>query len=106
MTYAAGTLHTGICSTGTDGSVGSGSSAAPQVSATTAARTGVTNEWQTVKLLLSGGISGAFSKSCTAPLARMTIMYQVIGSGMKSAPPPYLPVPSSLYLSSLAYTNP
>ncbi len=29
------------------------------------------------KLLLSGGIAGAFSKSCTAPLARLTILYQV-----------------------------
>jgi solute carrier family 25 phosphate transporter 23/24/25/41 len=31
------------------------------------------------KLLLSGGIAGAFSKSCTAPLARLTILYQVQG---------------------------
>ena len=29
------------------------------------------------KLLLSGGVAGAFSKSCTAPLARLTILYQV-----------------------------
>lgn len=29
------------------------------------------------KLLLSGGMAGAFSKSCTAPLARLTILYQV-----------------------------
>lgn len=31
------------------------------------------------KLLLSGGVAGAFSKSCTAPLARLTILYQVNG---------------------------
>lgn len=31
------------------------------------------------KLLLSGGVAGAFSKSCTAPLARLTILYQVQG---------------------------
>lgn len=29
------------------------------------------------KLLASGGVAGAFSKSCTAPLARLTILYQV-----------------------------
>jgi len=33
------------------------------------------------KLLLSGGIAGALSKSCTAPLARLTILYQVDGLG-------------------------
>lgn len=32
------------------------------------------------KLLGAGGIAGAFSKSCTAPLARLTILYQVINS--------------------------
>ncbi|PSC75043.1 Mitochondrial substrate carrier family B [Micractinium conductrix] len=31
------------------------------------------------KLLLSGGVAGAFSKSCTAPLARLTILYQING---------------------------
>ncbi|EFN56052.1 hypothetical protein CHLNCDRAFT_35348 [Chlorella variabilis] len=35
------------------------------------------------KLLLSGGVAGAFSKSCTAPLARLTILYQV--NGMQTA---------------------
>ena len=36
---------------------------------------------ETVKLLASGGFAGAFSKSCTAPLARLTILYQVSSSG-------------------------
>jgi hypothetical protein len=32
---------------------------------------------ETLKLLASGGIAGAVSKSATAPLARLTILYQV-----------------------------
>lgn len=35
---------------------------------------------ETGKLLLAGGIAGAVSKSATAPLARLTILYQVSGS--------------------------
>lgn len=31
----------------------------------------------TVSQLLSGGVAGAFSKTCTAPLARLTILFQV-----------------------------
>ncbi|KAI9079584.1 hypothetical protein K1719_038411 [Acacia pycnantha] len=33
----------------------------------------------TVQQLLSGGVAGAFSKTCTAPLARLTILFQVQG---------------------------
>lgn len=30
-----------------------------------------------LRMLVAGGISGAASKTCTAPLARLTILYQV-----------------------------
>lgn len=56
-------------------------------------------DWQTWKLLLAGGVSGAVSKTATAPLARMTILYQVATNregplqaldDLASPPPPRL----------------
>lgn len=36
------------------------------------------NPWvESLKLLLSGGVAGAVSKTATAPLARLTILLQV-----------------------------
>lgn len=40
-------------------------------------RSQATNVSETAKLLLAGGVAGAISKSATAPLARLTILYQV-----------------------------
>lgn len=31
-----------------------------------------------LKMFIAGGISGAVSKTCTAPFGRLTILYQVI----------------------------
>lgn len=45
----------------------------------------------TVKMMVSGGVAGAFAKTCTAPLARLTILYQVRAMGrctQPSSPPP------------------
>ncbi|DBB02363.1 hypothetical protein WJX82_004300 [Trebouxia sp. C0006] len=42
-------------------------------------RSQATNVSETAKLLLAGGVAGALSKSATAPLARLTILYQVKG---------------------------
>ncbi|MFS8032742.1 putative mitochondrial carrier protein [Helianthus anomalus] len=39
----------------------------------------------TVHQLLAGGIAGAFSKTCTAPLARLTILFQVQGMHAEGA---------------------
>mmetsp|Transcript_152 Transcript_152/g.546 ORF Transcript_152/g.546 Transcript_152/m.546 type:complete len:346 (+) Transcript_152:265-1302(+) len=79
MSFATGRIHTGICASGSDGSVACSSPAQKQqqASAPVSAHSEAASQWQTLKLLLAGGVAGAFAKSCTAPLARMTILYQV-----------------------------
>ena len=41
-------------------------------------RSQATDVSETAKLLLAGGVAGALSKSATAPLASLTILYQVL----------------------------
>jgi len=51
---------------------------APDTAARVQPQSSVRNEvLETAKLLAAGGMAGAVSKSATAPLARLTILYQV-----------------------------
>lgn len=38
---------------------------------------GIDPMWNSAKIMMCGGVSGAVAKTCTAPLARLTILYQV-----------------------------
>lgn len=58
---------------------GSGSSTDADLEASSSTSYAGVDHIEQAKLLLSGGVAGAFSKSCTAPLARLTILYQVNG---------------------------
>jgi hypothetical protein len=53
----------------------------------------------TSKLLLCGGVAGAFSKTCTAPLARLTILRQLQSTG---AVPGWVPGQNHGMLKALA----
>ena len=73
----AGTLGALGAAAGGVAAVGaSGQQAAPQPSRRAAAE-GWQQAEETGKLLAAGGVAGAVSKSATAPLARLTILYQV-----------------------------
>jgi len=71
---AAGSAAVG----GTSGQSIEGGSGGPDAAARSRPRSsfGANDAMETVKLLAAGGMAGAVSKSATAPLARLTILYQ------------------------------
>jgi hypothetical protein len=73
----AGTLGAlGVAAGGVAAAGASGQQAASQPRRSAAAE-GWQQAEETGKLLAAGGVAGAVSKSATAPLARLTILYQV-----------------------------
>ena len=73
---AAGTA-TAVGTAGQRASDGSGSGPDPGARSRPRSSFGANDAMETVKLLAAGGVAGAVSKSATAPLARLTILYQV-----------------------------
>jgi len=71
---AAGTAAAG----GASAQSSDGGSSSPDAGARSRPRSsfGANDAMETVKLLAAGGMAGAVSKSATAPLARLTILYQ------------------------------
>ena len=68
-----------------DGSSEAGTSAScsPSLSQRSFASTQATTEFlESFRLLAAGGVAGAVSKTATAPLARLTILYQVFSASM------------------------
>ncbi|CAH2058870.1 unnamed protein product [Thlaspi arvense] len=70
---SATTVHTGVLDAGTMGL----SKKLPQIQPQ--------RDFGTFENLLAGGIAGAFGKTCTAPLARLTILFQLQGMQSEAA---------------------
>ena len=76
---AAAAAGTATAAVGSAAGQGGDCSSGPETSARSRPRSsfGANDAMETIKLLAAGGVAGAVSKSATAPLARLTILYQV-----------------------------